>query len=430
METITIERDEQTGRIKDRFSLYAFWKSEVQSACKYYRIDVPLRGLSENSFADGIIDTSGKDENSFGHMLEADIVLWYAQGGVGPSKMVDFIRTKATKQLRRKYPGYVPPTMIFDIDDNIDWVHPFNPSFASMGTRNIDGVVLVPGDTVMCKTDKDEDKVLWEDRVTRGYNGLVFDVRRNHAFIESNRAFAREYCSGMTVPSKHMAEYVKEHWGIKNTYVYPNSIVPDDWLPQYDVVSPYADKVTILWQGGDSHYQDLYVIKDALAEVAKKYPNTMFIFWGANFPYIYDHIPKDQFRFEPWVEYSGYRLKRIFMRSDINLCPLVDNEFNRAKSAIKWYEASVLTRPEATLAQRTSPYKDEIEDGKTGLLYDGPSDFVEKLSKLIEDAELRKTLGENSKKQVLATRDYRETAKGHFEFIQECRARERFGLES
>jgi glycosyltransferase involved in cell wall biosynthesis len=107
---------------------------------------------------------------------------------------------------------------------------------------------------------------------------------------------------------------------------------------------------------------------------------------------------------------------------DINLCPLVDNAFNRCKSAIKWYEASVMPTPEATLAQDTAPYQ-EIQDGKTGLLFKTPAEFVEKLSLLIEDAQLRKKLGEGARKWVMNNRLPQHTTPGLLDFYTETRNR-------
>jgi glycosyltransferase involved in cell wall biosynthesis len=73
------------------------------------------------------------------------------------------------------------------------------------------------------------------------------------------------------------------------------------------------------------------------------------------------------------------------------------------------------------LASNYGPYK-EIEDGKTGLLYDTPEEFVQKLSVLIENAELRKTLADGAKEWVRANRFAEVTAVGHAEFLRELRS--------
>jgi glycosyltransferase involved in cell wall biosynthesis len=70
----------------------------------------------------------------------------------------------------------------------------------------------------------------------------------------------------------------------------------------------------------------------------------------------------------------------------------------------------------------------EIEDGKTGLLFETPDEFVAKLSRLIEDAELRRTLHEGAHKWVMANRTPDKTIPGLFEFYEETRARQKRDL--
>ena len=51
---------------------------------------------------------------------------------------------------------------------------------------------------------------------------------------------------------------------------------------------------------------------------------------------------------------------------DINIAPLVDTLFNRAKSENKWLEAALVEVP--TLASNVGAFKTMIQDGKTGFL--------------------------------------------------------------
>jgi len=101
---------------------------------------------------------------------------------------------------------------------------------------------------------------------------------------------------------------------------------------------------------------------------------------------------------------------------------LQDNVFNRCRTAIKWYEASVLKQPSATLAQETGPYQDEIQDGKTGLLFKTPEEFEHKLSMLIEDAGLRHTLAAGAKDWVSENRDAMKHVPAYIAYLQELRA--------
>ncbi len=50
---------------------------------------------------------------------------------------------------------------------------------------------------------------------------------------------------------------------------------------------------------------------------------------------------------------------------DINLAPLVDSIFNRAKSEIKWIEAALVI---PAVASKLGAFSDMVIDGETGLL--------------------------------------------------------------
>jgi hypothetical protein len=128
-----------------------------------------------------------------------------------------------------------------------------------------------------------------------------------------------------------------------------------------------------------------------------------------------------------WVEYSAYRLKRGLLNCDINLCPLANNVFNACKSAIKFYEGSVWEQPEATLAQVAPPHK-EIIDGETGILFKDAAEFVEKLSLLIENADLRKKVSEGARTWVLKNRTPDATIPALMDFYSETRAKQRRDL--
>lgn len=85
-----------------------------------------------------------------------------------------------------------------------------------------------------------------------------------------------------------------------------------------------------------------------------------------------------------YVPYEKYL--ETLRESDIALLPLLDNEFNRSKSDLKFIEcgacgAAVLASPVV--------YSKTVKDGKTGLIYNDKSEFSRKLQFLIENREKR-----------------------------------------
>lgn len=393
-----------------------------QSACTYYRILVPMTWLEKLGYTKGYIDMGKGGEDDIAAMFTADIDLFYATTG----------RTTLyqLRVLNGMKPGKIqdgsihhPPTAIWDCDDNGDYVHPYNPSYVSQGVRDYpSGDFLSEGEALATTDNRGQEHLLWVDKETRS-GETIFDIKRNLAEMKIRHQIIRESV-GVTVSSPSLASYMREVIGQKNVYVFPNTVVPSDY-EEFPLVKD-ENEVRILWQGGVSHYVDWYPLREAIASVFQKYKNAKLVVWGEKYDWITDIIPAKQLEYHSWTEYAAFKLKRGLLNIDINLCPLADNPFNWGKSAIKWYEASVWSRPEATLAADVAPYR-EIKDGETGLLYRTADEFAQKLGVLIEDAQLRARLGQNAKHWVLDNRTPEKTIPGLFEFYQDCRARTRQG---
>jgi glycosyltransferase involved in cell wall biosynthesis len=392
-------------------------EAKNQGACQEYRIHVPLNTMFDLFGLESYEATGADPRSDLAAMYHADIIQYYSLGGDPTLHKIKSVN--AMKPSLRDGELRVPPAFIYDTDDNTDFVHPFNSTFAHLGVRAYpDAHLLKPGESLLWKDEKGNEQCSWTDMETTS-GPFVFDIARNLQFMKVRHEIIRS-CDGATVSSPALKSYFENVIGQKNTYVYPNTVVPADWKCRFRTTRENPDEVRIVWQGSMSHIVDWFPLRHAIREVARKYPKVKWVIFGEWFPFVHDTIPDEQVEHHGWVDYSGYKLYRSLLNCDINLCPLVNNAFNRCKSAIKWYEGSILDTPEATLAQNTEPYH-EIKDGKTGLLFDTPSDFVEKLSLLIEDAQLRQRLAAGAKQWVLDNRTPEKTTPGLVNFYEEVR---------
>lgn len=411
------------------------------SACSYYRAEVPLRGLGDLKLATVFLDR-GKHENdgkvheeTLTSLLAADIDLFYAQSDGAAGSLVGTIQGMKTA---RDAEGnlQVPPSCVYDIDDNLDWVHPYNTSFAIYGTRDRTGRLLMPGEPVMTRLADGSEVPLWEDMKTSGEKGIVFNIERNSNLVRSTHINASRF-DGFTTTTKYLGDYLHNHYGYPEPYIFPNSIILDDYF--FPKLAPH-EGIRILWQGGASHMSDWWPLRGAVKYIAEKHPEVTFVVWGTKYPWLLQAIPEKQVEYHPWLPYDAYKVKRHALGCDINLCVLSDDDFGRSKSCIKWYEGSLGPNPEATLAADCLPYNEEIVDGETGLLYkpcpslpsaaqlnETAEQFVGNLELLINDADLRRRLAENARAWVMANRDYKVTVPGLYEYykmLREKKARE------
>jgi glycosyltransferase involved in cell wall biosynthesis len=96
-----------------------------------------------------------------------------------------------------------------------------------------------------------------------------------------------------------------------------------------------------------------------------------------------------------WTE-----LPALLAEVDVNLAPLDVTPFTEGKSAIKWLEAALVGTP--TLATATPPFRDAIDDGRTGLLVPPGGDWTGPLARIVDDADLRSGLGDAAREAGLA----------------------------
>jgi hypothetical protein len=403
------------------FYVWATNRARTQGATQYYRITVPLTWLDKLGYTKCYEDRGAGGEDDIAAQFTADIDLYYSVMGRPTLHQIRTIKEMKKGKIQDGSWHY-PPTPIWDTDDNPDFTHPFNQAYGVLGVRHYpSGEFLEPGETLEWEAADGTRRTLWADGVTKS-GDQVFDIARNIYELKVRQEIMRE-AVGVTVASPALASYMRDVIGQRNVYVFPNTVVPSDY--EEFPLQP-AEGVRVLWQGGQSHWLDWYPLRNEIAQVFRENPTAKLVLYGEKFDWITDVIPPQQLEVHAWSPYEAYKIKRGLLRIDINLCPLADNVFNRCKSAIKWYEGSIWSRPEATLAANVAPYR-EIVDGESGLLYSTKEEFVQKLNLLIRDADLRKKLGHGAREWVLANRTPEKTIPGLFEFYQDCRARTKGG---
>lgn len=153
------------------------------------------------------------------------------------------------------------------------------------------------------------------------------------------------------------------------------------------------------FSGTNGHNKDFATISDALIEILEKYPQTeLFLAGYLKLEDKFDKFAKRIVR-SPFVpRYEHF--KNIFY-CDIILAPLeIGDVFCEGKSELKFSESGLVKVP--IVAVRNQTFARAITDGVNGFLADNKNEWVEKLSKLIEDDDLRKTMGEKAREKSLA----------------------------
>lgn len=202
----------------------------------------------------------------------------------------------------------------------------------------------------------------------------------------------------VTTTTEELATELREY--NKNVVILPNCLDFELWGKE--PLENDSDEIRIVWAGSSTHEADLLMLKPAIMEILEKYPQAKFLYagdgnlWKKN---LFEKHPRTEY-IEP-TDLDSWPAKLRSFRADIGVAPLIDTRFNRCKSNLKWLEYSAYKIPSVV-----SPivYANYVKDGETALIARTPKEFVKQISRLIEDKQLRKTIGQNAYDVV--RRDY------------------------
>ena len=202
----------------------------------------------------------------------------------------------------------------------------------------------------------------------------------------------------------------------------------DSTFVGWDKVSVKKHKgLRIGWIGGRSHFNDLMMVAPALRVILEKYRNRVSLVLvnaalkksceAMAIPYPFEGLPNvteadrsvDINRYAPFATSFGF---------DIGIAPLVDCNFNRSKSNLRWLEFSAMKIP--CVASSIGHFKETIHDQRDGLLVDSNdlSDWVRHLERLVLDDNLRGSMGSVAYRRVKEDFNVKKNAPEYLRFLK------------
>jgi len=197
-----------------------------------------------------------------------------------------------------------------------------------------------------------------------------------------------------------LAEYGKKVFVITNKLSVEWLNFAGELLKKPEKAKQTNGKIRIgYFSGTIGHNKDFATIADALIEILEKYPQVeMFLAGPLKLENKFDKFAQRFIR-SPYVPRDKH-FENIF-NCDIILAPLeIGDVFSEGKSELKFFEAGLLEVP--IVAARNLTFSSVIRDGENGFLADHKAEWVAKLSRLIENRELRKRIGKEARKKSLA----------------------------
>lgn len=235
-----------------------------------------------------------------------------------------------------------------------------------------------------------------------------------------------ELSTAIIASTEFIKEQILELMPDKKVFVIPNSIDFDIWDKEEPgpTVGKEAGRIRIGYTGCANHGGDIELIKRPLKAILDEFPNVEFITSGAmragakDEPVVVEH--ERSYVLNAWAAIDVWPKVAKGWQMDISIAPLRDSNFNRAKSNLRWLEASALKVP--TVASRVYPFRHSIRHNEDGLIANSEEQWYEALKGLIQDPGRRTAMGEAAYNRVKADFNMGTIAKDYKAILEEIKS--------
>lgn len=150
--------------------------------------------------------------------------------------------------------------------------------------------------------------------------------------------------------------------------------------------------------GTPTHVNDLEVALPELLAFLDDYSNAILRIVGyMDFDErLQKYLETGRIQFRPFVDFR--KLQRLMAEVDVNIAPLVINEFTNCKSELKFFEAGAVET--TTIASPTYTFKKAIKDGENGFLA-YPGEWYEKLEYLYKHPKENQKIANNAREYAM-----------------------------
>lgn len=203
-----------------------------------------------------------------------------------------------------------------------------------------------------------------------------------------------QMCDGVITTTEDLAKELEKY--VSSVYVNRN-VVSEQMINISEKAykenkNKNSNKVCIgYFSGSITHNPDFKMVLPALVHLLDDYDFLELTLAGKiDIP---DSLARYKKRINVLQTTDWKMLPKEIAKVDINIAPLEDNVFNRAKSEIKWLEAALVRVP--TVASDVGAFHKVIEDRKTGILCKNTEvEWYNKLEEIILNSTLRVQIGE------------------------------------
>lgn len=188
--------------------------------------------------------------------------------------------------------------------------------------------------------------------------------------------------------------FAKPHVTIRNSLNQKQVEMADKCLPK----KPHKGFRVGYFSGSPTHAKDFQMVEDELARFLRSHDDVMLVVVG--YMKLSEKMRKlaEKGKVEQKDLVNYEKLQKMMSEVDVNIAPLVVNDFTNSKSELKYFEAGVVET--TTIASPTYSFMRAIKDGENGFLAI-PGEWYEKLEYLYEHREGSEKIAGRARKDAL-----------------------------
>ena len=230
---------------------------------------------------------------------------------------------------------------------------------------------------------------------------------------------AIEQCSFAITTTSALQNSLESVVGKDHVFILPNGLDQYTYkaIDYIEIVKEKGRIKLFYGSGTKTHDQDFSLISSAIEKILTNYENVDLVIVG--YLSLTESLQKFNQRITKIDLLEVEEYFDLLAHSDINLAPLAPGLFADCKSEIKWLEAAAFGIP--TIASASEVYKTAISNGEDGLVADTVEQWYQFLENLVNDDELRLSIGGAALKLAQEKYGVEKSSKTLEQIIEQCK---------
>ena len=179
-----------------------------------------------------------------------------------------------------------------------------------------------------------------------------------------------------------------------NVFVIPTPVDTDRFAPQEKPVRKNSKEIVIGWIGMETTLPYLFPLQEVFLELSRLFSIRLkLVTRTGRLKHPFQGYPVE---IVPWSYQTEVREMADF---DIGVMPLPQERWSEGKCGLKLLQYMAMGLP--SVASATGANRDIVDDGQDGFLASRPQEWIDKLSRLIENPGVGKKMGERARRKAV-----------------------------